>query len=491
MNALRNLLSLFVLLAAVVCGPAFADFPRGSVSLDLRDADVRDVIWAFAKEHKINVIIGEDVHGKVTLSVRNVSIRTAFDSILDNTGLGFRQAGGILRVNTLETIQKNQAIEPLVSRIITVNYFTTNYGGSSSTQGTSMGVGGLTAASTNTSSQADDLVRLKEALDPHLSGVKGSSISIVPRTNSLLITDIASNADRLVAMVNQLDVQTPQVLIEAKIVEVNADYSRDLGITTNFNSARTKNTKVGGGGSSNNATSGSTVGPNGQILSDAASSAFDFFLNSVGADSITNLQIILNAAESHGLARTLGTPRVTTLNNKEAVVSSGQRIPYTTLGSVAAQGGTNLVATVQFVDAALQLAVTPHVTGKNSVMMKVRATRNSADFDNTVFQNPTITTREAINEVLVSDGDTIVIGGIYTDDSSNDRAGTPFLQDIPVLGHLFKQKSDTHGTRELIFLITPRIVTNPSIIRPKVNPSAGDGSLALDAAPQVSSSAGL
>ena len=487
MNAFRNTVTALVLLAATLCGSAFADFPRGAISLDLRDADVRDVIWAFAKEHKINVIIGEDVLGKVTLSVRNVQIRTAFDSILDNAGLGFRTSGGIIRVNKLETIQKNQAIEPLVSRIVTVNYFTTNYGGTASTTGSTAQIGGLSAVSSNPNDKQDDLLRLKEALEPHLSGVKGSSLSIVPRTNSLLVTDIGSNADRIVAMVAQLDVQTPQVLIEAKIVEVNADYSRDLGITTNFNSARTKNTRVGGGGSSNNPTSGATLGPNGQILSDAASSAFDFFLNSVGGDSITNLQVILTAAEAHGLARTLGTPRVTTLNNKEAIVSSGQRIPYTTLGSIDAQGGTNLVATVQFVDAALQLAVTPHVTGNNAVMMKVRATRNSADFDNTVFDNPTITTREAINEVLVGDGDTVVIGGIYTDDSTNDRSGTPFLQDVPVLGHLFKQKSVSHGTRELIFLITPRIVHNPSIIRPGTSPAAPQGSLALGSAPLLQS----
>jgi type IV pilus assembly protein PilQ len=141
------------------------------------------------------------------------------------------------------------------------------------------------------------------------------------------------------------------------------------------------------------------------------------------------------------------------------------------------------VATVQFVDAALQLAVTPHVTGDQSVMMKVRATRNTADFKNTVFQNPTINTREAINEVLVHDADTIVIGGIYVDDDSDDRVGTPFLQDIPVLGQLFKSKSVSRDTKELIFLITPRIVTNPSIIRPKTNPVPGDGPLAFGEQP--------
>jgi type IV pilus assembly protein PilQ len=479
MTPLRIACTALALAAALWCGAARADFPRGVVSLDLRDADVRDVIWAFAKEHRMNVVIGEDVHGKVTLSLKNVAVRTAFDSILDNAGLGVRQSGGIIRINTLETIQKNQAVEPVVTRVVTLNYFTTTYGGASSTTGTSTNIGGLQTSSSSPT-QNDDLVQLGKSLETHLSGVKGSSISVVPRTNSLVITDIASNVDRLVAMAKQLDVQTPQVLIEARIVEVDANYSRQLGITTNFNSARTKNTQVGGGGSGNFATNGATLGPNGEILSDAATSAFNFFLHSVGADSITNLQIILSAAETNGLARTLGTPRVTTLNNKEAIVSSGQRIPFTTLGSIAQQGGTQLVATVQFVDAALQLAVTPHVTGDNSVMMKVRATRNSADFKNTVFQNPTITTREALNEVLVADGDTIVIGGIYTDDSTNDRTGTPFLQDIPVIGNLFRENTRTHDTRELIFLITPRVVRNAAVVRPKTVPPSPDGSLALD-----------
>jgi len=481
MNPLRRSLNVFVLAAALCGGAARAEFPRGVVSLDLRDADVRDVIWAFAKEHRMNVVIGEDVHGKVTLSLKNVAVRTAFDAILDNAGLAVRQSGGILRVNTLETIQKNQAIEPVVTRVLTLNYFTTTYGGSSSTTGSSMNVGGLQTTTSSSTQQNDDLVQLGKSLETHLSGAKGASISVVPRTNSLVITDIAANVDRLVEMAKQLDVQTPQVLIEARIVEVDAKYSRDLGITTNFNGARTKNTQVGGGGSANFSTSGATVGPNGQIAADAATSAFNFFLHSVGADSITNLQIILTAAESNGLARTLGTPRVTTLNNKEAIVSSGQRIPFTTLGSVAAQGGSQLVATVQFVDAALQLAVTPHVTGDNSVMMKVRATRNSADFTNTVFQNPTITTREALNEVLVADGDTIVIGGIYTDDNTNDHAGTPYLQDIPVLGHLFRQSTRTNDTRELIFLVTPRVVRNAAIVRPKSIPPSADGSFALGA----------
>ncbi|MGH7859580.1 MAG: type IV pilus secretin PilQ, partial [Candidatus Binatia bacterium] len=427
-------------------------------------------------EHALNVIIGEDVKGNVTLSMRNVPIGTAFHSILDNAGLGYTQSGSILRVNTLETIKAKKAVEPLVTRIMTLNYFTSRFGQVEMTGGNIGGSGG---------GQGDDLRQLQDSLKTHLSGSEGSSITMIPRTNSLVITDISSNVDRLVQMVKQLDVRTPQVLIEAKIVEVDADYSRDLGITTSFNAQRTRNTEFGGGTGANFPSRGVTVSPGspGAIGVASGASAFDFFLNSIGGGDSTSLQIVLSAAEANGLAKTLATPRVTTLHNKEAIISSGQRIPFTTLGSVQEQGGTNLIATVQFIDAALELAVTPHVTGDGTILMKIRATRNSADFDSRVFDNPTINTREARNEVLVIDGDTIVIGGIYVDDSSRSRTGTPFLQDIPVLGNLFQRNARTRDTMELIFLITPRVVQDPSLIRPTATSAAGKaaGSLALEA----------
>jgi type IV pilus assembly protein PilQ len=125
------------------------------------------------------------------------------------------------------------------------------------------------------------------------------------------------------------------------------------------------------------------------------------------------------------------------------------------------------------VDAALELAVTPHVTGGDRILMKIRASRNTADFDATVFQNPTINTREARNEVLIHDGDTIVIGGIYVNDSNRIESGTPFLKDIPVLGHLFKRNFRDRETMELIFLIKPRIVRDPADIRPANVPGMG------------------
>ena len=457
---------LFALATALVLstGVARADFPRGTVSLDLRDSDVRDVLLMFATQYKVNIIVGEDVKGKVTLTLHDVPIRTAFTSILDNAGLGYQQAGPILRVNSLKTIKDNQALEPLVTRVVTLNYFTTRFGSRSTQSNVSKLSGGQ-------GEQDDDLGQLKASLEKHLSGAPGSSVTIVPRTNSIIVTDIGSHADRIVSLATRLDVETPQVLIEAKIFEIDANYSRALGVTTNFNSARTVNTQVGGGGAANfpgqlgGTTIGVTPGANGALAVSPGASAFDFFLRNLGGSDVANLQVILQAAETNGLARMLGTPRVTTLNNKEAIVSSGQRIPYTTIGSIAQQGGTNLVATVEFIDAALELAVTPHVTGDGKVMMRVRATRNSADFANTVFQNPTINTREALNEVLVPNGETVVIGGIYTDDSFRNAGGTPYLQDIPVLGHLFKNNNREKKTMELVFLITPKIVTHPAVIR--------------------------
>lgn len=457
---MNRVLSVSLLVAIALLGPAVgarAQFPRGNVSIDLRNAEVRDVIWAFAKEHRLSVIIGEEVTGNVTLSLRNVPIRTAFDSILGNGSLGYTRDGQILRVNSLERMAQRRAVEPLVTRIVTVNYFTTQFGETGST-----GAGGRRGDS------GDDLEQLRESLSEHLSDNAGASISIVPRTNSLVITDVGSNVDRLVQMVKQLDAPTPQVLIEAKIVEMDATYSRSLGINTGVQAAKTTNARIGGGGVANLPATGfqkdgDLIG--GDNLVSPGSSAFNLFLDSVGGSDMVNLDIVISAAEQNGLARMLATPRVMTLNNREAIITTGQRIPFTTLGSTQEQGGTNLIATVEFIDAALELAVTPHVTADGSILMKVRASRNTADFSNTVFQNPTINTREARNEVLVRDGDTIVIAGIYTDDGGNTKTGTPFLQDIPVLGHLFKSKSRNRSTQELIFLITPQIVHDPAMVR--------------------------
>lgn len=469
MNRIGRILTSLAVALALHASNAMADFPRGTVSLDLRDSPIRDVLLLFANQYKVNVIVGEDVTGKVTLTLHDVPIQSAFTSILDNAGLGYRQQGRILRVNTLKTIKENQAIEPLVTRVVTLNYFTTRFGARSSSRissGTQSNDGG---------GQEDDLKQLQTSLEKHLSVAGGASVTVVPRSNSVIITDIASNVDRLVQLATRLDVETPQVLIEAQIFEIAANYSRNLGITTNFNAARTANTQVGGGGAGNFPASGvtSSAGPFGSLGVTSGASAFDFFLRNLGGGDLANLQVVLQAAEAAGQARMLGAPRVTTLNNKEAVVSSGQRIPYTTIGSIAQQGGTNLVATVEFIDAALELAVTPHVTGDGKVVMRVRATRNSADFSNTVFQNPTINTREALNEVLVPNGETVVIGGIYTEDSFRSDGGTPFLKDVPVLGHFFKNKNRDKEQMELVFLITPRIVTDPSVIRASANQIAG------------------
>jgi type IV pilus assembly protein PilQ len=464
MNRIARIASAVALALAITTGAANAHFPRGTVSLDLRDTDVRDVLLLFANQYKLNVIVGQDVTGKVTLTLHEVPIQTAFTSILDNAGLGYQQQGAILRVNTLKTIKANRADEPLVTRVVTLNYFTTRFGARSASRVSSGTQGG-------SDDRDDDLDQLQKSLEKHLSGTAGSSVTIVPRTNSVIVTDVASNVDRLVQLATRLDVETPQVLIEAQIFEVDANYSRALGVTTSFNAARTVNTQVGGGGAGNfPGVSGRSPievapGPFGSLGVTSGASAFDFFLRNLGGSDLANVQVVLQAAEANGLARMLAAPRVTTLNNKEAVVSSGQRIPFTTIGSIAQQGGTNLVATVEFIDAALELAVTPHVTGDGKIMMRVRATRNSADFSNTVFQNPTINTREALNEVLVPNGETVVIGGIYTDDSFKTRGGTPFLKDVPVLGHFFKNDNKDDAQMELVFLITPRVVSDPSVIR--------------------------
>ncbi|MGH7802897.1 MAG: secretin and TonB N-terminal domain-containing protein, partial [Candidatus Binatia bacterium] len=214
MNRTGRFLCSLAAALALTAGVARADFPRGTVSLDLRDTDVRDVLLLFANQYKVNIIVGEDVKGKVTLTLHDVPIRTAFTSILDNAGLAYRQAGPILRVNTLKTIKDNQAIEPLVTRVVTLNYFTTRFGSRTKTNASNITGGDQ--------QQDDDLGQLRASLEKHLSGAPGSSVTVVPRTNSIIVTDIGSHVDRIVSLATRLDVETPQVLIEAKIFEIDA-----------------------------------------------------------------------------------------------------------------------------------------------------------------------------------------------------------------------------------------------------------------------------
>jgi type IV pilus assembly protein PilQ len=299
------------------------------------------------------------------------------------------------------------------------------------------------------------------------------TVSVDDRTNVLIVRDIIENLDDAEELVRTLDTQTAQVLVEARIVEATSNYLRDVGIQwggdVSFNQAFGNQTglvfpsNIGiAGGASDGRTptqglsplSATTALPNFAVNLPApagtgAGGAMGFSFGSV--DGNYNLNVRLSAAESTGAVKIISSPRVLTLDNHAAKISQGTQIPYS---QVSAQG-----VQTAFQTAVLELNVTPHVTSDGSVTMKVTVTRNEPDFTQTGANGqPTIRKREAQTELLVDDGHTAVIGGIYTRNSGRTVDQVPFFGDIPILGLIFQRRRVLDQRSELLIFITPRIV---------------------------------
>lgn len=428
--------------SADVGGPVF--------TLEFRDADLKDVLRALGQENGMNVIIGEDVNGKLTLSFQRVTIHEAFDAILKINNLISFQDGTIIRVvkSPFGEGENNMATE-----IIPINFATAK-------------------------ESADTVKTLLS---------KQGSVAIDGRTNSLIIRDLPDNVAKIVSIVKSLDSRTPQVLIEARIVEAGTNFTRELGVQWGGNFLKSTN---GGnyqvtGATRNPGTTGTgTVGPlTGGVglsgnnfvvnlpatVAEGAGGAVGFTFGNIA--STRQLDIQLSAMEDAGQGRILSNPRVLTMDNKEATISSGTEIfiqtavlsgtsttgtsTGTTSGSTST--GTSGVNGVTKIDAKLSLVVTPHITPDNRVVMHVKADKKEPDYNRQVGGIPPLSTRTAETDLLVKDGETIVIGGIYTRNESVGTKGIPLLSRIPILGWLFKKETKVDNQSELMVFITPTI----------------------------------
>ncbi len=422
------------------------------ISMDFKDANIHNILRLISDVAKINIITSDDVKGNVTVTLRNVPWDQALEIILKTKGLGMKKTGNIIRVAPLEVFQKEaeaemakkkalDALEPLKVRLIPVNY-----------------------------GYAKDIVsQVKDVLSDR------GTINIDDRTNVIIIKDKIENIIKAEGLIRSLDTQTPQVLIEARIVEANTSFIRDIGIQWGGNMVFAPQygnptglafpNVVGiNGGADDARTMNQLSGvqnPAGFAVNmpapvgAGAGGAIGFILGN--ASGSANLNLRLSALENTGHVKILSAPRVTTLDNKEAKISSGVSIP---ISQVSAAG----VMTV-FIDAKLELAVTPHVTQDGSIMLKIVTTKNEPDFSRTGAQgDPTILKKEAFTQVLVKDGDTTVIGGIYTRRQAEEYAKVPLLSNIPVLGWLFKKKKSSDERTELLIFITPRIVNRAEAI---------------------------
>ncbi len=420
------------------------------IDIDLKDADIHNVLRLLADTGHVNVVTGDDVGGTITIRMRNVPWDQVLDVVLQAKGLGMVRQGNLIRVAPMAQLQKERELRlaqqkqeyelmPLETRLIPISY-----------------------------AQADELqARAKELLSPR------GSIAVDDRTNVLIARDVAGNLNYIEELVRSLDTQTAQVLIEARIVEATSKYLRDVGIQwggdVTFGPATGNPTGVafpssvgvtGGNFDNNTPTAGlspfvrNIPTPNFAVnlpaaVGTGAGGAIGMTFGSI--DNAINLSLRLSAAESSGLVRIVSAPRIMVLDNREARINQGTLIPFAQVSALGVQ--------TTFQEAKLQLLVRPHVTADGSVSMHVKLNRDEPDFNQTSPRgDPTILKREAETDLLVMDGHTAVIGGIYTRNTGRNLDQVPFFGDIPILGVLFQRRRASDARNELVIFITPRIV---------------------------------
>jgi type IV pilus assembly protein PilQ len=425
-------------------------FTGRRIDLDLKDADIHNILRLLADVGHVNIVTADDVSGNVTIRMRNVPWDQALDVVLQAKGLGMVRAGNLIRVAPAAQLNKERELRlaalkqefeltPLETRLIPISYST-----------------------------AEEMeARAKDLLSPR------GSLSVDERTNMLIARDISGNLDNIEQLIRSLDTQTPQVLVEARIVEATSKYLRDVGIQwggdISFTSATGNPTgiafpsdvsAVGGNYDQNSPTAGlspftrTIPNPNFAVNLPAATgtgAGGALGLNFGSIDNTIHLNTRLSAAESNGLVRIVSAPRVLTLNNREARINQGTLIPF---AQISAQG-----VQTTFQEAKLQLLVRPHVTADGSVAMHVKINRDEPDFTQTSARgDPTILKREAETDLLVMDGHTAVIGGIFTRNTGRNLDQVPFFGDIPILGVLFQRRRASDSRNELVIFLTPRIV---------------------------------
>jgi type IV pilus assembly protein PilQ len=423
---------------------------RKRITIDLRGADIQNVLRLLAKEGGVNIVAGEGVSGDVTIRLRSVPLDEVFLTVLQARSLGFEKRGNVIRVAPQATLLSEQTkraearaaserTRPLEVFLLPVNY-----------------------------AQAKDMEnQVKSLLSPR------GTVSVDPRTNTLVIKDIPDNLAAVRALVESLDSQVPQVLIEARIVETNDTFAHSLGIQwggdvswsqSNGNPTGLLFPSVlgiaGGATDSQTPTAGTSSNPNFAVnlpspVGTGSGGSIGLTMGSIGG--AVNLNLRLSAFETAGHAKIISAPKILTLDNTSATISQGTSIPV----SVVSAAGVQTV----FVDASIELKVTPHVTPDGNIQLEIQASKNEPDFQNTGARgDPTIIRKQAETELLIKDGDTTVIGGIYTRNAGSNISAVPFFHKIPILGFFFRTQAESDRRTELLIFITPKIVNRAESI---------------------------
>ncbi len=421
------------------------------ISVNLKDVDLKDFFRLIHEISSLNIVLDPNVHGTLTLVLDDVPWDQALDIVLENNGLDRVLEGNVLRIATIDTLrkeadatrQKNEA-EALSVPKVSVTHF-------------------LSYARA-----ADVVPVVKKFLSQ-----RGDVIADT-RTNSVIVSDIPAVIPEIQRLMTQLDRKTEEVEIEARVIAATRNFARDIGVQLGFGYGNSV-TAVGGAGSVG--TSPLTAGyiapppyfttptvplPTGATPT-ATAAAIPLFsnlgvVNPTSGISLLNavgnyrLDAVLTMAESRGLLKILSRPRVVTQNNVQAVVRQGLRVPVVTQAQL---GGP---PTTTYVEAFLRLTVTPQITVEHTIFMNIDVENTTPDFSRQVQGNPTLITQQATTSVLVNDGGTVVIGGVIQTQNSINVAQVPLLGDLPVLGNLFKHRTVSTSTQELLFFVTPKII---------------------------------
>jgi len=416
------------------------------INLAIKDANIQHVLAFLARVGGVNIVTSDKVKGTVSFYLEDVPWDLALDMILKTSGMDYVKEEGIYRVAPVADIQKEYELQldkkkkitelkQLQVKLIPVNY----------------------AEAKSMMSQVGSILSSK------------GEVSVDDRTNTIIVKDIEEHVLAVDDLVRRLDAQTPQVLIEARIVEASSDFSKQVGVqwgggglasvATNNETGLVFPSTIGlaggaAGGQSNSEGLYATETPNYAVNLPAAAGqgaggAIGLTMGSIG--QAANLYLRLSAAEEEGMVKIVSAPRITTVDNTQARIQQGVSFPV----SVVSAQGVN----TQFFDANLSLDVTPHVTQDGNIQLKIDIRKNEPDFSQVGANgNPTIRKKEAHTELLLKDGDTTVIGGIFARSTTKNYKRIPFFADLPLLGWFFRNTNETERRSEMLIFITPRIV---------------------------------
>lgn len=402
--------------------PAVKQYTGKTVSLDLMDADLRNVLRLLSDLTTTNIVIEPDVSGKVTLKVENVPWDQVLDMILAMNDLGSEKVGNVIRIarqsklkaewlaqaDSIRAKQELSETSKDLGELSTV-YFSVNFG-----------------------KPADIAARILEGKSER------GKVAVDERTSLIIYTDYPARVASARQLLQRLDRATPQVLIEARIITLRSSVTRNLGFNLAFSAIK----------------NGARLNNNGFALNPPISGIpqFDIFFSQLIGKTMVNVDLEIQALETANEARVVAAPRVLTLDNVKATVTQGTQVPYLKVGDTAAN-----ITAIEFKDATLELQVTPHITPDRKVRMTINAKQDTVS-QVVVNDQPGIDTRKVNTELLVDDGNVIVIGGVIDNSSTHNKRATPGLHQIPILGRLFKTEESEEIRNELLIFISPKIV---------------------------------